>query len=649
MKTKSIKYILAAGLVCCGLSTTMTSCNSVLDEQPRSNFDPTFFTDPKGIEGGLTSLYAHLRYFYGNGYYLNTLETGTDEYTYAQSADGNFKDADLSGVGSITPTGTVAGGAWGTLFANINTASGIIENGANAGIDPALLAEAYFFRAFDYFILVQTYGGVPLDLGAGELKFNTSTVRTSVRNTVPEVYAAIFSDLEKAVADLPENPRLTGTATKNLARLYLSKAYLTYAWWLENPNNIPTYPECSRDASQAQSYFQKAYDVAKQAIANPGPYALQPTFYDVNVATNDRNSEIMLYADHDEDEKYGNGGNGYGWGSGGSPENFAYWMETWNYTEMIAKAASGATINPVQREAVQGLGRPWTRMAPVADAFIEGGVWEDAVKAIDCRYDATFTLSYFTNWDKAGNSEPYVLGANGLQVKPGEAYFSWVPESEDANINYSGADGKLGFGEMAGRPDFVVAVNHISRKKYPINWKLGIYRTDNNGGLGSKVNGGSPRPWNIAKFSEFYLVAAEAAVKLGKNSDARDLVNVLRARAGKQTYCVNKRAAQTADHSAEMVAATPATITIDFILDERSREFWGEGYRWFDLVRTQTWAKRAGTYRIAGNGYTDKDLETVTRNIPAGYYLRPIPQGQLEGMEMTDEEKAAYQNPAYRN
>ncbi len=649
MKTKSLKYILAAGLVCCGLSTTMTSCNDVLDEQPRSNFDPTFFTDPKGIEGGLTSLYAHLRYFYGNGYYLNTLETGTDEYTYAQSADGNFKDADLSGVGSVTPTSTVAGGAWGTLFANINTASGIIENGAAAGISDALLAEAYFFRAFDYFILVQTYGGVPLDLGAGELKFNTSTIRTSVRNTVPEVYKAIFSDLEKAVADLPENPRLTGTVSKNVARLYLSKAYLTYAWWLENPNNIPTYPECSRESGQAQSYYQKAYDMATQAINNPGPYKLQPTFYDVNVATNDRNSEIMLYADHDEDEKYGNGGVGYGWGSGGSPENFAYWMETWNYTEMIAKDPSGNNINPVQREAVQGLGRPWTRMAPIADAFMEGGVWEDAVKAIDSRYDATFTLSYFTNWDKSGGNAAYVVGANGSQIKPGESYFSWVPESEDSKINYTGADGKLGFGEMAGHNDFVVAVNHISRKKYPCNWKIGIYRTDNDGGLGSKVNGGSPRPWNIAKFSEFYLIGAEAAVKLNKNTEARNLVNVLRERAGKQTYCVNKRAPQTADFSAEMVAATPATITIDFILDERSREFWGEGYRWFDLVRTQKWAERATVYHIAGSGYTDKDLQEVKRDIPAGYYLRPIPQGQLEGMEMTDEEKANYQNPAYRN
>ena len=650
MITKSIKYILAAGLVCCGLSTTMTSCNSVLDEQPRSKYDPSFLNTDKGWAGGLTALYAHLRYIYGNGYYLNSLETGTDEYTYAQSADGNFKDADLSGVGSMTSTNSVAGGCWNEAFYNINTSNGLIENGEASGVSASLLAEAHFFRAFDYFLLVQTYGGVPLDLGAGKLKYNPTPIRASVRNTVPEVYTeCIFPDLEKALADLPDNPRMTGTVTKNVARLFLSKAYLTYAWWLENPNNIPTYPECSRDASQAQSYYQKAYDTAMQAINNPGPYKLQPTFYDVNVATNDRNSEIMLYADHDEDEKYGNGGVGYGWGSGGSPENFAYWMETWNYTEMIAKGSSGNTVSPVQREAVQALGRPWTRMAPIADNFMEGGVWEDAVKAIDSRYDATFTLRYHTNWQKSGGTEPYVFGANGMQVGPNEVYFSWVPESEDSKISYTGADGKLGFGEMAGRPDFVVAVNHISRKKYPINWKLGIYRTDNDGGLGSKVNGGSPRPWNVAKFSELYLLAAEAAVKLGKNEDAKKYVNVLRARAGKQTYCVNKRAPQVADHSAEMVAATPATITIDFILDERSREFWGEGYRWFDLVRTQKWAERATTYSIAGSGYTDKDLQTVKRDIPAGYYLRPIPQGQIDALEMTDAEKEAYQNPAYRN
>src|SRR5690606_29195461 len=127
-------------------------------------------------------------------------------------------------------------------------------------IPEALISEARFFRAFDYFMLVQTFGGVPLDLGTGELKFNTNPVRTSVRNTVPEVYTkVIFPDLLTAINDLPEAGRVTGGVTKTVARLYLAKAYLTYAWWLENPNNIPTYPDTSRvdpDGQSAQWYYQ---------------------------------------------------------------------------------------------------------------------------------------------------------------------------------------------------------------------------------------------------------------------------------------------------------------------------------------------------------------------------------------------------------
>ena len=649
-KIFAICALLAALLVC-------SSCGSVLDEQPRTQFDPTFFTEETGIEGGLTALYAHLRYIYGNGYWLNICETGTDEYTYAQSADGNFKDADLSGVGNLDASTSRSDVLWGQAFSNINTASGVIENGESAGMDASLLAEAYFFRAFDYFLLVQTFGGVPLDLGAGELKFNTSPVRVSTRNTVPEVYAAIFSDLEKAIDNLPETPRLDGTVTKNVARLYLAKAYLTYGWWLQNPNNIPTYPECSRNSSEAGSYFQKAYDTAMQAINNPGPYGLQPTFYDVNVAANDHhNIEVMLAADHDENEKYGNGGNGYGWGNGNSPENFAYWMTTWNYTTLIA-VYDGKKVNPIQREAVQALGRPWTRMAPIADNFIEGGAWEDAVKNMDSRYDATFTLRYHTNLNQSGAAEK-VNGANGMFVGPDEIYFSFVDEATASNINWTpvtaSVDGQdievtgVGAGTLPGRADFVVGVNNISRYKYPINWKIGMYRSDNNGGLGSP-NGGSPRPWVIAKFSELYLIAAEAAVKGATGSkSARDLVNVLRSRAGKQTWSQNDNVAVDVDNSAAMVNVTPATITIDYILDERMREFWGEGYRWFDLVRTQKWAEKAGTYRIAGSGSTDRTLETFTRTITPGHYLRPIPQGQLDGMEMTEAEKQDYQNPAYR-
>ena len=105
--------------------------------------------------------------------------------------------------------------------------------------------------------------------------------------------------------------------------------------------------------------------------------------------------------------------------------------------------------------------------------------------------------------------------------------------------------------------------------------------------------------------------------------------------------------AKTTDNSAAMIAATPATIDINYILAERSREYYGEGFRWFDLVRTQKWGEIAGTYKIASSTKGDHTAVTVTRTIQPYLYLRPIPQGQLDGMEMTTEEKAAFQNPGY--
>lgn len=622
------------------------SCSDILDEQPRSSYDPTFFKTEKGVEGGVTSMYAHLRYIYGQAYYYNSCLTGTDEATWGWSADGNFKDADLSGVGNLTATTCRSDALWGTAFSNINTANGVIENGAEVGVNESLVSEARFFRAFDYFLLVQTFGGVPLDLGSGELKFNITPSRTSVRNTVPEVYTkAIFPDLLTAIENLPANPRVTGGVTKTVARLYLAKAYLTYAWWLKNPNNIPTYPECQRtdpNGHDAAWYFQQAYDVAVTAIENPGPFGLQESFWMVNAGPNDRNMEILLYADHTQEDEYYNGGS-LSYGGGGAPDNFAGWMMNWNYTD--ARSADNQAV--INRIAEQCYGRPWTRMAPPLGVFTK----TFADKVNDSRYDGTFTTVYRGNWSTAGQNWESVTNANGMKVKEREPIFSFVFQDMD-KIDYAGEGSKsnLGAGTLPGRADWVLGLDAVGRYVYPGLWKLGPYRTDNGSGAG-QPNAGSPRPYNIAKFSELYLVAAEAAVEgaatqAGKS--ARDLVNVLRARAGRWTYSNAEYKEVDRDFSAEMTAATPATIDINYILDERSREFYGEGYRWFDLVRTQKWNEYADSYVICG-GKGDHNPQTYSRTIEAFHYLRPIPQGQLDGMEMTEEEKDAYQNPGYRD
>lgn len=622
------------------------SCSDILDEQPRSSYDPTFFKTEKGVEGGVTSMYAHLRYIYGQAYYYNSCLTGTDEATWGWSADGNFKDADLSGVGNLTATTCRSDALWGTAFSNINTANGVIENGAEVGVNESLVSEARFFRAFDYFLLVQTFGGVPLDLGSGELKFNITPSRTSVRNTVPEVYTkAIFPDLLTAIENLPANPRVTGGVTKTVARLYLAKAYLTYAWWLKNPNNIPTYPECQRtdpNGHDAAWYFQQAYDVAVTAIENPGPFGLQESFWMVNAGPNDRNMEILLYADHTQEDEYYNGGS-LSYGGGGAPDNFAGWMMNWNYTD--ARSADNQAV--INRIAEQCYGRPWTRMAPPLGVFTK--MFADKVN--DSRYDGTFTTVYRGNWSTAGQNWESVTNANGMKVKEREPIFSFVFQDMD-KIDYAGEGSKsnLGAGTLPGRADWVLGLDAVGRYVYPGLWKLGPYRTDNGSGAG-QPNAGSTRPYNIAKFSELYLVAAEAAVEgaatqAGKS--ARDLVNVLRARAGRWTYSNAEYKEVDRDFSAEMTAATPATIDINYILDERSREFYGEGYRWFDLVRTQKWNEYADSYVICG-GKGDHNPQTYSRTIEAFHYLRPIPQGQLDGMEMTEEEKDAYQNPGYRD
>ena len=659
MKGIYIKSFIGSSLLVLGLA----GCNKVLKETPRTTYTPEYFKTTAGVTGGITALYSNLRNMYGNGYYLDACQTGTDETTYGKNADANFKDLDLSGVGQVTGASSRSDVLWNNVFSNINTASGVIQYGGAAGVSSSLIAEARFFRAFDYFLLVQTFGGVPLDLGAGDLQFNTSAVRTSTRNTVPEVYTkAIFPDLDSAVNQLPTTGRLTGGVTQTAARLYLAKAYLTYAWWLSNPNSIPTYPTVDRtdpDGHDAAWYYQQAYDVATAAIASPGSFGLQSSFYNVNVGTNDRNNEIVLYADHTLSTQYG-GLTSTSYSSGGSPDNFAGWMEQWNYPTITSSTTadwSGKAVNSVQRAAVQDLGRPWFEMTPPLAVFTT----TFADKTNDSRYDGTFTTVYRCNMKESGLSGTYstLYNANGMAVGEGDAILSFLND-DVSGVDYSNSVYKsnVGAGVLPGRADYVVEPSKFSRIIYPGNWKLGPYRTDNNGGLG-QPNAGSTRPWNIAKFSELFFIAAEAAVQgatttavtgtYANDGTARGLINVIRARAGKWTFNRAGNASYSADNSAAMTAATPATIDINYILAERSREYFGEGYRWYDLVRTQKWAELSTNYTIGtGSSYTDHTVSNVVRTIPTTYYIRPIPQTQLDALQMSDADKAAYQNPGYQ-
>jgi hypothetical protein len=616
-----------------GLLVT-ASCSDILEEEPRATLTPEFFQTPEGINGGLTAVYSSMRYLYGpiGGLYVGTV--GTDECTWGAAVDGGGKECDIYGT-SLTDNNGATQTIWLRTFIYINTCNGIIEVGTANGMAPSLIAEAKFFRAHDYFLLVNNYGEVPLDLGAGPLAFNSTPTRTSVKNTIPEVYEAIFQDLEEAVTELPDNPRLTGAVTKTAARLFLAKAYLTYGWWCEKNSVTP-----------AENYFQLAYDIAIDAIENPGPFGLMNTFYDVNLAANDRNKEWVLYADHNDNYLFSESSNqNYDWNGdqvneGGMKENRSNYAITCNFEQ----STGGVAANVIRRIAEQKLGRPWTRIAPTTGALLN----TFADKTHDSRYDGTFVTTYYANFRLEPGDANVVskTGANGLPIAQGDTAWKFLDDDTEMPNLVNVGDGY----SLPGRAYAVWTPSTINRTRFPGVWKFGPDRSNKT--RSGPFNAVSTRPFPIAKFSELYLLAAEAAVKGATEQagySARELVNVLRARAGKWRYINNKNLTVSLDYSADMTAATPATITIDYILAERSREFFAEGWRWYDLTRTGKLEEYAGTYYICESSPMQNVATAHTRTITPDHYLRPIPYQQLDRMFGTEEEKNEYQNPGYRH
>lgn len=122
----------------------------------------------------------------------------------------------------------------------------------------------------------------------------------------------------------------------------------------------------------------------------------------------------------------------------------------------------------------------------------------------------------------------------------------------------------------------------------------------------------SARDVFVIRLAELYLIAAEASLQLQNPGDAAKYINVLRTRAAKT--------GRVAD-----MQVSAGQMTLDFILDERAREFAGEQIRWFDLKRTGKLLERVKAYNP--NALNIKDFNLV----------KPIPRTQIDAVSNKDE------------
>ena len=165
------------------------------------------------------------------------------------------------------------------LLANIDTGTIDVE------AQNLMVGQAMFFRAYLYFRLVSTYGGVPLVLEVKD-KSDVDVLRVP-RNKTSECIAQILKDLDEAASLLPEVYEDAGSdygrITKGAVMAYKGRVLLHYA-------------SEQFDPAQDKGRWQAAYDANKTAktTLEANGKGLHPSFVDLWFDESDANPEAVM-------------------------------------------------------------------------------------------------------------------------------------------------------------------------------------------------------------------------------------------------------------------------------------------------------------------------------------------------------------------
>lgn len=131
---------------------------------------------------------------------------------------------------------------------------------ADPNLRARLLGEAKFLRAFMYFTLVKTYGGVPIIDHLPNPSSDSDRIMQLTRKTKEEVYAFIEQDLNDAIAVLPNKSAYPsserGRASVGAAYALLAKVSLYQQKWdqvVENCDLVTGYSLSTNYASMFQT------------------------------------------------------------------------------------------------------------------------------------------------------------------------------------------------------------------------------------------------------------------------------------------------------------------------------------------------------------------------------------------------------------
>lgn len=528
---KKILYSVALAACCMG---TMTSCSDFLDASNKSNVTAKqSFATKEGLNNLVNNAYQHLQNVYAASLFTSCFSAGTDMYADAR----NKMNEALNTYETLTPENTDIKNLYTYLYSGIRAANSVSYYAQTAQVDEKtkgqLVGEARVLAAYEYYLLVNNFGGVPI------MKDFLTTADTGYpKSSAEDVYAYIISELEDVIS---KNVLQASTATKGggrisqeTAKAILAKTYLSAAWDLNK-----------------QEYFSKAAALADEVIAGR---KLTTPFADLWKAdgSGDDNEEFLWDVEYD--------------------------LATANNTTSGGTEWSGYYCNY--------LGGNEDNIKATTSSYVPTLYALHCFKKGDQRYDATFMkeLPDINKGNAAGTGYwTWYKNGESLVGKPVTRYYSAWYETDADFEAWKAID-------PANRANtYRIPMDSQSKEAQNMDGRDMEYY-DNQ----QLVYGSSPckkfddsktaktekntcyRDIHIITLPEMYLVAAEAYLKAGDNPKALARLNEVHQRAG--------------------LPALTGTITIDDILDENACENFGNEARWMDLRRTQTLVTRCTKY-----------------------------------------------------
>lgn len=541
-------YIYKGLIVFAGLSVMISCKKSLVENNPSGITAESVYTTPAGFETLVNAAYSYQRWWYGKEEGHSISEMGTDLW---MSGAGDIS-TDLTQYINLQGTNAAITTEWQQLYAAVNLCNAGINKIAGAGLSstarPIREAELKFLRAFYYWHIVETWGGVHFSLN------ETQGVITTANKTPVETFnKQIIDDLLFAVANLPSTTADYGRVTKPAAQAFLSRMYLT------------------------QKKNTEARDMALSVINGGYGFILLPAYADLWKMSNLKNKEVVYTVNYSTNLSLNDLIdpilNPLGHSRGSNNGHMLYAMKYDDQPGMLRDLANG---------------RPFDRYMPTRFLL-------DLYDDNDSRYEGSFQTVWYAN----GTTRPAGMKIGDTAILTTKKVFP------SAGKLYKVFDRNAVYNANGTVKD---QLHYVSLIKFADPTRTSINEAQ------------SARDVFVIRFAELYLIAAEAEFNLGNPGAAATYLNVIRTRAAKPGKVT-------------AMQITPVQVTLDFILDERAREFAGEQIRWFDLKRAGKLQERVKAFNPDAKGITDFNL------------VRPIPRTQIDAVTNKSE---FTQNPGYQ-